>query len=80
MYQRQKRQNGEVGPKLFERTTVVEEYPAEWSKPMIYLDYNELVRVKAKYGYTNVQLAKHFKVGLTKLKRVLKRKIVQTTP
>lgn len=63
------------GGNVVEPLTVVEEYSAEWSKPLIKLDLKELARLRVQEGFTIKKLADHFGVGTTTIFKGLRKSV-----
>ncbi len=70
--------NGWGGGNVVELLIVVEEYSAEWSKPLIELDLQELKRLRYKEGLTIKKLADHFGVGTTTVFKELRKSVRAT--
>jgi hypothetical protein len=62
---------GEGGVNLVELLTISEENPIEWFKGLGRLDFSEFGRLKNQNGLTNLELAKHFKVEISTIKRAM---------
>jgi Mor family transcriptional regulator len=60
---------------MFEPSTVVEEYSAEWAKPSKIADFEEVARLQKQQGMTYEQLAKHFNVSLSTIYQSLRKSV-----